>query len=59
MAADAVTRKKMLTSTKTKNSLKIWEFSPVSEHRVASTLFYVIFDSLYSFNFPFSSRGGL
>jgi hypothetical protein len=39
-------RKKMLTSTTTKNSLKIWEFSPVSEYRVASTLFYVIFPSV-------------
>ena len=52
MAADAVTRKKMLTSTKTKNSLKIWEFSPVSEHRVASTLFYVILTHFTHLIFP-------
>lgn len=47
-----LTRKKMLTSTTTKNSLKIWEFSPVSEHRVASTLFYVILTHFPHLIFP-------
>ena len=52
MAADAVKKEENADFNNNKNSLKIWEFSPVSEHRVASTLFYVILTHFPHLIFP-------
>ena len=41
-----------LPSGDTAGTLQIWEFSPVSEHRVASTLFYVILTHFPHLIFP-------